>query len=156
MPRFTGSCHCRAVEVTFDSTREAADVPVRACGCTFCRRHGARAATDPAGRLVVTAPDPAAISRYVFGLRTAEFLVCRTCGVFVAAVMTEGERTWATLNVNALDERAAFTRAPAPVDYDAETVEERIGRRKRMWTPAEVRLGATAGAGGRGAGAPDG
>jgi hypothetical protein len=144
MFRFTGSCHCGTLTVTFESTRPAAAVPVRECGCTFCRRHGARAATDPAGRLIVAAPDPAAVSRYVFGLRTAEFLVCRTCGVFVAAVMSEGERTWATLNVNALDERAAFAQPPVPVDYDRETVEERVARRKRLWTPAEIRFGPAA------------
>ncbi len=79
------------------------------------------------------------VSRYRFALRTADFLVCRTCGVYVAAVCTIDDATFGTLNVNVLEARAAFTQAPARVDYDAETVAERIARRRRAWTPTVVR-----------------
>lgn len=137
--RFEGRCHCGNLEVTFETSQPPATIPLRECGCTFCRRHGSVAVTDPAGSLEVRVRDPGEVSRYRFGLRTADFLVCRTCGVFVAAVGTIDGVTLATLNANVLDARAALTQRPAPVDYDRETVEARLARRRRVWTPAAVR-----------------
>ena len=93
------------------------------------------AVTDPAGRIELRLRQPSEGSRYQFGLRTAEFLICRTCGVFVAAVSTIDGATYATLNANVLQERPAFSRPPATVEYDRESAVERIARRRRAWTP---------------------
>ncbi len=78
------------------------------------------------------------VSAYRFGLRTADFLVCRTCGVFVAALCDVDGATYATLNCNVLEARDQFTQAPARADYEGETAEERMARRRRLWTPAAV------------------
>ncbi len=139
--RYDGKCHCGNIEVALETAQPPESVQLRACGCTFCRRHGATALTDPAGKLEVRLRDPLEVSRYRFGLRTADFLVCRTCGVFVAAVCTVDDATYATLNANVLERREAFTRAPVPVHYDAEDAAERIARRRRAWTPATLREG---------------
>lgn len=136
--RFDGRCHCGNVEVTFETSLRPEALPLRECGCTFCRRHGAVAVTDPAGSLEVRVRDPGEMSRYRFGLRTAEFLICRTCGVYVAAVSTIEGATVASLNANVLDARAALTQRPAPVDYEGESAAERLSRRRRAWTPAAV------------------
>ncbi len=136
---FDGRCHCGNLEVSFATARSPAELPLRECGCTFCRRHGATAVTDPTGFVEVRIRDRAEVSRYQFALRTAEFLVCRVCGVYVAAVCTTGGRTFATLNANVLDARASFTSPPARVDYDGETAAQRVARRARGWTPAAVR-----------------
>ena len=61
---------------------------MRACQCTFCRLHGAISTSDPKGAVRFSIRNEDAVSRYVFGLRTAEFLVCRACGVYLAAMMT--------------------------------------------------------------------
>jgi hypothetical protein len=137
--RFEGGCHCGNLEVTFEASRAPAALQLRACGCTFCRRHGQVSVTDPAGSLEIRLRDPAEVSRYVFGLRTSEFLVCRRCGVFVAAVCAIDGETYATLNVNTLAARAVFTQAPTPVSFEGETAPERLARRRRAWTPARVR-----------------
>jgi hypothetical protein len=134
-----GGCHCGNLEVTFETAQRPEELPLRACQCTFCRKHAAIGASDPAGAVEVRIRDSGEVSRYVFGLRTAEFLVCRRCGVYVAAVCTVDGGTYATLNLNALADRAAFTRAPVPMDFDAETVAERLARRRKAWTPAAVR-----------------
>lgn len=136
--RFEGRCHCGNLEVTFETFQPAAGIPLRECACSFCRRHGSTAVTDPAGRLEVRARAAAEVSPYRFGLRTADFLVCRTCGVFVAAVCDVDGATYATLNCNVLEARALFTQAPARVNYDGETADERIARRRRVWMPAAV------------------
>ena len=94
--------------------------------------------TDPAGKVEVTLRVPAEVSRYRFALRTADFLVCRACGVYVGAVCTVEGATYATLNANVLDHRAAFTKSPVPVSFEDETAAERLARRRRAWTPAVV------------------
>ena len=137
--RHPGRCHCGNLTVAFETAQPPERASLRACQCTFCRRHGAVWTTDPAGALEVRVGDPALLSRYRFGLETSEFLVCRTCGVPVAAVAELDGATYAALNANALEDRAAFTQVPQPIDYDAETAEARTGRRRRAWTPATVR-----------------
>lgn len=137
--RYEGRCHCGNLAVTFETAQPAAALPLRACACTFCRRHGAIAVTDPAGSLEVRIGDAREVSRYQFGLRTSDFLVCRTCGVYVAAVCTIQGATYATLNCNVLEARSEFTQAPVGVSYDAETAERRIARRRHAWTPAVIR-----------------
>lgn len=137
--RYAGRCHCGSIEVAFEPTQAASELQLRDCACSFCRRHGATAVTDPAGKVEILLRAPAEVSRYRFALRTADFFVCRTCGVYVAAVCTIDGATCATLNANVLDDRAAFTRPPISVDFDGETAAERMARRRRVWTPAVVR-----------------
>jgi hypothetical protein len=134
-----GRCHCGNLEVAFETSKAPSQLELRECACTFCRRHGATAVTDPAGALEVRARSAAELSRYRFGLGTADFLVCRTCGVFVGAVCEVDGRTYGTLNANVLDARASLTAIPVRVDYDGEAVAQRIARRARAWTPAVVR-----------------
>lgn len=136
--KYDGSCHCGALTVVFETAQDPGRMPLRQCGCTFCRKHGATAVTDPSGTLEVRIGAAQHLSRYVFGLRTSEFLVCSRCGVFVAAICRVDGAMFGTLNLNVLEERAAFTQLPSPVDYDAESVEDRLSRRKRAWTPAAV------------------
>ena len=72
------------------------------------------------------------------GSETAEFLVCRTCGVYVGAVMTEAGSAYAIVNVNALASPEAFPATAVPVSYDRESEAERRARRRSRWTPARV------------------
>ena len=122
-----------------ETEQDPRSLPLRACDCSFCRKHGARTTSDPAGRARVGIQDRSLVSRYVFGLRTAEMVVCARCGVYCAAVMHEGDRAWAVLNVNLFrDAASAFDRPPHGMSYEGETREERIARRKRVWTPVEL------------------
>lgn len=135
-----GGCHCGNLVVRFETDRQPADLLVRACQCSFCRRHGARCVSDPGGRATITARDEGVVVRYRFGLNTADFLVCAVCGVYLGALMSEDDgRAFATLNVNAFDSTEGFPSA-APVSYDTETEPARRERRRRKWTPAELRI----------------
>ena len=135
MPTYSGQCHCGALSVTFESAHEAGALPVRACGCSFCRSHGARTMTDPEGQARITV-DPEALLRYRFSLGTADFLVCNRCGVYLGAYFDDGEAAYATLNVNAFEARAEFVGGGAPTDYDNEDAAGRMARRRQRWTPA--------------------
>jgi hypothetical protein len=73
-----GECHCGNVAVTLDTAVDPGALPLRACQCSFCRRHGARVTTDPAGLLKISVRDPAILLRYRFGLGITDFLVSRS------------------------------------------------------------------------------
>jgi hypothetical protein len=136
--RVAGGCHCGNLELTFETGRGPAELTVRACGCSFCRRHGVRTVSDPQGRIEFVVHDPAQLNRYRFGLGTAEFLVCRICGVYVGAVMAAMGSAYAIANVNALETPEVFGTAAVPVSYDGESAAERQARRQARWTPAAV------------------
>ena len=133
----SGSCHCGAISVAFTATRPVTELALRRCGCSFCRRHGARTVADPGGKLVIRAAE-GALRRYRFGLKVTDMLLCATCGVYVAALISHEGRAYATLNANMLEARDDLDPAPPLVHYDGETAEGRIARRLANWTPAEV------------------
>jgi hypothetical protein len=135
----TGGCHCGGVTVAFETSIDPRTIPLRACQCSFCRRHGAVTTSDPAGRLVVEERAPQRLQRYRFALGITDFLICRACGNYVAAIMEIEGRSIGVLNVNVLDERGAFARPPSPVEYGGERVEERAARRAKGWMAVEVR-----------------
>ena len=134
----TGRCHCGNVEFALESSLRPEALSLRTCTCSFCRRHGARTTSDPSGRVVITVRDPEQLLRYRFGLETADFLVCRRCGIYVAAVMNEGAGCWATVNVSTFDAVDRLTQPMTPVTYDGESAPERAARRKARWTPAVI------------------
>jgi hypothetical protein len=141
MPTLHGSCHCGQLKVTFETALEPEQLPVRVCGCSFCVRHGARCTSDPAGKIVATIGAPALTSRYRFGMKSADFLICARCGVFIGAFMDDAAGALAVLDLNALDDRARFVQPAQPMDYEGEALEERMARRRAGWTPATVRGG---------------
>jgi hypothetical protein len=138
---FAGRCHCGNVELAFETPTPPEELATRACACSFCRRHGVRTVSDPEGRARLLVRDPTRLNRYRFGLRTADFLVCRNCGVYVGAVyMDEEAATYAVLNLNTFDAPGDFPRQPQAVDYGHESEAERRSRRKANWTPIQVSM----------------
>jgi hypothetical protein len=136
--KYSGGCHCGDLQIEFETRLNPAEIELRACQCTFCRKHGSLAATDPAGHLAVRAAPGKSFGRYAFGLRTAEYLICQTCGVYVAAVTIGESEPRGIAIVNCLDDRLQFASAPIAVDYDAESPKERMERRRWRWTPVTV------------------
>jgi hypothetical protein len=111
-------------------------MPLRSCSCTFCRSHGTRTLSDRDGSVEIRAADWSLVERYRFGSRTADYLLCRRCGVYVGAVCETSFGLRAVVNVNCLDDRAAFTQTPATPDYDGEAANARLDRRVMNWMPA--------------------
>ena len=139
--RHTGGCHCGNIAVEFESAIDPAEIEVRACQCRFCRKHNSRAIADPAGRAAIRVADETQLQRYKFGLGTATYLLCRRCGVYVAALTEDEGEPRAIVIVNALDDAARFSRSPLAVDYDAEDRGQRVARRRSRWTPATLVIG---------------
>lgn len=135
VPTLRGGCHCGNIKVALETALDPSALPLRACQCSFCKRHGGITTSDPAGRLVVDVRRPELLLRYRFGLGITDFLICRVCGVYVAATMDAEGGTLGVLNVNALDDQAPFARPATPVEYGAEQVGDRQARRAKGWMP---------------------
>ncbi|HEY2346234.1 MAG TPA: hypothetical protein VGH80_10170 [Xanthomonadaceae bacterium] len=128
-----GSCHCGNIAFLLDWGSEPAEIPARACTCTFCTRHGGVWTSSPGGSLRVTVKDDAQVSRYEFGTRTAQFHVCSTCGVVPVATSRIDGGLYAVVNVNAFEgiDPAMLQRASST--FDGEAVDDRLARRKGRW-----------------------
>ena len=132
--KLDGSCHCGALTVQLETEKQPSELPVRQCGCKFCLKHRPRYTSDPAGHVTIRIAGD--VSHYRFGLRLADFLVCKTCGVFVAAYEDAGR---AVINLETLARASEFTAPPLLLTiYDTEDVPARTSRREKNWTPATI------------------
>ncbi|WP_136658759.1 hypothetical protein [Nitratireductor sp. XY-223] len=129
-----GGCHCGNISLVFRTDVAPERMVPIACQCVFCRKHNVSAVADPQGRLDIRIGNDADFARYRFGLRTADYLICRRCGVYVAAITADAPKR-ALVIVNCLDSRDRFTTAPMEADYSGETEAERRERRRKGWTP---------------------
>ena len=127
------SCHCGNIRCTLAWEPDPEAIPARACSCTFCTRHGAVWTSKPDGSLTVAIADPALVSRYAFGTRTAEFHLCTRCGVVVVATSAIEGRTYAVANVKAFENVDPALLRHAPASFDGETESDRLARRARNW-----------------------
>jgi hypothetical protein len=132
----TGGCHCGNIHLRLQLTRPPPDNPLRACACSFCRAHATRTVSDPNGLAEINADDWTLVEHYRFGSRTADYLLCRHCGVYIGAICETAAGLRAVININALTDRTAFSQVPSAPDYDGETTKNRLARRARNWMPA--------------------
>jgi hypothetical protein len=132
---YEAGCHCGVLSARYRTAIAPAAWPVRACQCSFCRCHGTLAASDPAGLLEFHSTDPNRVQRYRFGGRTAEFLICRECGVFVGVQMDTDKGRFGVLNIRSLRPLPTDLPEPQPMDYGTENAELRRLRRETRWTP---------------------
>lgn len=131
---YPGACHCRALELRLESDYTSLELGLRADNCSFCVKHQAKFTSDPQGELFIAARDANLVGRYRFDTKTADFLLCRDCGVFVGAVMLAP--ALAVVNVNVLDARDTFLQNELRVSsFDGESKEQRLARRASRWTP---------------------
>lgn len=134
-----GKCHCGNITLTFEWPGEPAEIPVRACGCSFCVKHGGVWTSNPAAKLAVAVADAALVTRYAFGTRTAVFHVCSRCGAVPVATSEIDGRLYAVVNVNTFENIDPARLRKAPADFEGEGVGERLARRQRNWI-GDVRI----------------
>lgn len=134
---YAGQCHCGAIGFSFATNRVPQSWPIRACTCSFCRAHGACCTSDPSGLVSFHLKKPDFLNRYTFALRTAEFLLCSNCGVYIAALLLSEEAAFATVNLKSLRAGIPELAAATEVSYATETRKQRIQRRRSNWTPVQ-------------------
>jgi hypothetical protein len=127
---YSGACHCGAVSATYETS---APVRLRADGCSFCRTRGVKSASDPDGVLALTSTRQ--LTRYRFGHKSADFLICPICGTYVATMMESERGPIGVANVAGLNIEE-FRNLPVTLtSLEGESPEERIARRVSRWTP---------------------
>ena len=83
------------------------------------------------------------MSKYEFGTKTAEFHVCRRCGVAPVVTSRIAGRLYAVVSVAAFVgvDRALIVKTPA--DFDGEQEGDRLARRARNWIANVEYVGGT-------------
>ncbi len=134
--RIEGKCHCGVITFVLQWPGEGTTIPVRACSCTFCTKHGGVYTSHRDAELAAVLHDEALVSRYRFGTETADFYLCSRCGVVPFVTSAIEDNLYAVVNVNSFEDidPSRFSRAVA--DFDGETTESRLDRRKRNWIPS--------------------
>lgn len=135
---YRGSCHCGAIGFIYRTAAEPDRWSIRACQCSFCRAHDALSTSDPAGDIVFTASRAGLLQKYRFGLKTADFLLCRRCGVYIGALIEIGSKAFGIINIHALAEVPENLAPIAASSYDGEDTGGRVARREQRWTPVSA------------------
>lgn len=128
-----GKCHCGNIFFSLTWEPDPTEIPVRACTCSFCTKHGGVWTSNPDGALEVVVNDPSLVSKYAFGTRTAEFHTCARCGIVPVVTSRIDDHLYAVVSVNAFEgvDQSLLSRASA--DFDGEGTDSRLARRKRNW-----------------------
>jgi hypothetical protein len=132
------SCHCGKLQSTLTTEKEPGTMWLRACQCSFCRSHNMRSLSDSEGHLEVRVKDESQLNRYRFGLKTIDFLVCKSCGNYIGAVQQMDGQTWGIMNANLTEGRGTQFGEAEHRHYEEESAEERTARRKSVWTPGTL------------------
>ena len=128
-----GKCHCGNITFALTWEPDPQEIAARACGCSFCVKHGGAWTAHPRGSLSVTINDAAHVSRYAFGTRTAEFHICTRCGVVPVVSSEIGGTLYAVVSVNAFEGVAASLVRRSAADFEGEEHGSRLARRQRNW-----------------------
>ena len=136
-----GKCHCGNIGFTFAWEPDPAEIPTRACTCSFCTKHGGVWTSNPSGALEIAVKDAALVCRYVFGTKTAEFHICARCGVVPVVTSLIDERLYAVVSVNAFEGVDPSLLRRASASFDGEGTDSRLARRKRNWIANVVLAG---------------
>ena len=80
LQKYTGSCHCGAVKIFFES--EPITKGLR-CNCSICVRKGALMSPEPVPpeNFHINASE-ASLGMYQFGIKTAKHYFCKHCGIY--------------------------------------------------------------------------
>ena len=129
-----GSCYCGNIRFVFVTDKSDDELPKRECQCGFCILHGRIATSDRDGELRIAIVAPENVSKFRFGHRTADFYVCRECGM-IPVVTSEIDGAIRGIADVRMIEGFVWSRSETSRhDFEGEEVDDRLDRRKGYWT----------------------
>ncbi|NKC14273.1 MAG: hypothetical protein GKR94_19450 [Gammaproteobacteria bacterium] len=128
-----GACHCGNIRYVFTLPEPVSRITARACGCTFCVKHGGVYTSHPGASLTARIDDHEAVNRYRFGHGTADFYICQRCGVVPFVVSEVQGSPRAVVNARTFEGVDCAQMEQEKTDFDGETTDSRLARRARNW-----------------------
>ena len=129
-----GSCYCGNIRFVFVTDKSDDELPRRECQCGFCVLHGRIATSDRDGELRIAIEAPENVSKFRFGHRTADFYVCRECGMIPVVTSEIDGATRGIVDVRMIECFAWSRSETSRHDFEGEEVDDRLDRRKGYWT----------------------
>jgi hypothetical protein len=131
--RIEGKCHCGNIRYALDWPGDGAAIALRACGCSFCTKHGGSWTSHRDAELVAEIRDASLVSKYRFGTGTADFYVCARCGAVPFVASAIDDHLYAVVNANTFEGIDSSSLVRTATSFDGEGAGERLERRKRNW-----------------------
>jgi hypothetical protein len=127
-----GGCDCGAIQIEYHCSQSLAELAARACQCSFCVPQATSYLSEPDALLRIRLKDSRYLYAHCFGTRTADFMHCVICNALVFVKSTIDEHEYALVVARTLRE-APMASPAALVDYDTETLAQRLQRRAQRW-----------------------
>jgi len=134
--RIEGKCHCGNIRYGIEWPGEGSEITIRACGCTFCTKHGGSWTSHRDAELTGEVRNASLVSKYRFGTGTADFYVCGRCGAVPFVTSAIEGHLYAVVNVNTFEGINLSSLLRTATNFDGEGTGERLERRKRNWIQA--------------------
>ena len=135
MTPISGSCHCGNIRLSLLWPGPPAEIPIRKCSCSFCRKRNGSWTSSPAAALTVVIDDSSLITKYRFGTGSADFYICARCGVVPFVLSQMDGASYAVVNVHTLDDIETGSLPAVATNFDGENTATRLERRRRNWIP---------------------
>ena len=125
--------HCKNIRYRLISKLPSDRLPTRTCDCSYCLKQNGIYTSDPDGRLEYSVTNRTDLNCYQFGHKTANFYVCKKCGV-MSFILSEIEgKVYGIVNLCALGDLKVSTLPHDRRDFEKESLDERASRRKKYW-----------------------
>lgn len=134
-----GGCHCGNISFILDWVPAPAEIPARACSCSFCVAHNGVWTSCPSGKLKVNLKNHSLVSRHSFATGTAQFHICSGCADVPVVTSLIDEQLFAVVNVAALRDIDPSLIQYGVNNFDGESEVARLARRRQTWI-ADVEL----------------
>jgi hypothetical protein len=126
-----GGCYCGNIYFEMVLLNPLKQYSPRECDCDFCQKHGAQYISDKDGKLIIKITE-AQLLKFRQGSMSAEFLICKSCGVLVAVCYQENTKIYASINIRAIKEKSEIG-LPTVVSPQNLAVKDKIDRWKQIW-----------------------
>ena len=130
----TGGCECGAVHIVYRARQSLAQMTGRSCQCLYCQPRASTYLSSPDSALQVKTRDLRYMYAHRFGTNTADFMHCVVCNMEVFVRSEIQGQVYALVNAAALSELTQLQNISL-MDYDGETLAQRLARRRQAWIP---------------------
>ena len=132
-----GRCHCGNLKLHLHWPATASLI-LRVCTCDYCSRQGALWISHHAAPVTLSYAEQDQIIAYRFASESADFLVCRRCGILTMARCAAADGQRAVVNARTLENVDLAHYQQAAAHLGDEDLPTRMARRRRDWSPLSM------------------